>query len=100
MEKSKKTLSLQVEEVKSNPEKCPLCKNEINEHDHKMWVQEKEEELININSNILDKNKQKTGANTKIIEWKEKTKKVEETLNKIKTKINKRKKMLKFLKKK
>jgi len=99
IQKSHETLSLQVEEVKSNPEKCPLCKNEINEHDHRMWVQEKQEELSHIQDNINEKERQQESLRSKIKEWQDKIEEVDIALQETNSKIAKIKQEIDLLQK-
>jgi len=70
--KNEESLIQQIDDVKSNPEKCPICKNTINEHDHFIWVQEKEEELVNIKNIINEKEKQLAEISNRTKEWEQK----------------------------
>ncbi|HRZ86137.1 MAG TPA: AAA family ATPase [Candidatus Paceibacterota bacterium] len=97
-QKNYELLSLQIEEVKANPERCPLCKNEINEHDHKIWVNEKQEELITLQESINEKEKQHQSLLSKIQEWQEKIQEVDITLKNIQSKIDQEEKQAKQLK--
>lgn len=69
---SLQALSKQVDDAKENPELCPLCKNEINEHDHKLWIQEKEEEIETQNNTISLRQKEVETLQEKIETWEEK----------------------------
>lgn len=87
LENNYQTLFQQVEEVKLRPETCPLCKNEINEHDHRMWVQEKEEELINIQEAISSNEKQVKKNKEQLVEWEAKLLTIETSIKEINEKI-------------
>jgi len=82
-----KTLFQQVEDVKLKPELCPLCKNEINEHDHRMWVQEKEEELTNIQESLYNNKKQIEKNEQQLVEWGNKLSIIESSIKEIDKKI-------------
>jgi len=98
IQKNHELLSLQIEEVKANPERCPLCKNEINEHDHKIWINEKQEELTSLQENINEKEKQQQSLLSKIKEWQEKIQEVNLSLKNIQSKIDQEEKQAKQLK--
>lgn len=65
-------LKEKIEDAKQNPETCPLCKNEINEHDHKFWINEQEEKLNDYEEHQQQLEKNLESLSEKVNDWEHK----------------------------
>lgn len=80
-------LQNEVQQAKESPETCPVCKGEINVHDHRYWIQQREEEIETLSSDIYYKKEKIEENNEKIQDWMAKAKELEKKKKEISASI-------------
>lgn len=85
------TLKEEISEAEENPETCPVCKGEINKHDHTYWLQQRKEEVETIESEIEYKNNVIEENKEKIQGWMDKVKELEKNKKDVNRRVDEEK---------
>ncbi|MBP6914370.1 hypothetical protein KBB74_02660, partial [Candidatus Parcubacteria bacterium] len=95
-----KKLSKDLKHAHENPDKCPVCSNNINEDKFKNWKNSQLEFLKKIEENIKNKEKQIGDNENNINQWSVKKDDLQKSVNELETKIANQQKSAQLIKEK
>lgn len=92
-------LEKQIEEAETNPESCPVCKNEINKEKFQIWLNENTEKQEHYQSDKIEKDKRFKEMEEKISDWEKKVEELNIAMDEVDTSIDKEKEQYSLIEK-